>query len=255
MYIKKIINQSLYDNSVSLITNGIFDYNPDKIDIISFTKNQEEFEIIDKDMDEDLKNKKEQMINVLNEEKRRIVKILEFLIVNIDIHKIQLPFYKTYDYDNISNFMKTKVKKHPNLFDIQKFNLKNGLTKNKDIILANFSLMTNINKNELSKMNDIKLAIFYILIQIIELFDIYLKSIHYSIELINENPLNTNEDYLIDMDNKFFNITDDEINIFHHNIIKNAFHKNIDKDKMSITSSTIINIKKNSNKNFEIIFK
>jgi len=54
------------------------------------------------------------------------------------------------------------------------------------------------------------------------------------------------------MDNKFFNITDDEINISHHNIIKNAYNKNVDKDKFSITSSTIIKIKKKTN---EIIFK
>lgn len=258
MYIKNIINQSLYENTSSLIINGIFDYNPDKIDIISFTKNQEEFEIIDKDIDEDLKKRKEEMINVLNEEKRRIIKILEFFIVNIDIHKIQLPFYKTYDYDNISNYMKNKVKKHSNnnFFDIVKFNLKNGINKDKEIILANFSQMTNINKDELSKnLNEIKLAIYYILIQIIDFFNTYLKSINYSIDLINENPLNTNEDYLINMDNKFFNITDDEINIFHHNIIKNAYQKNIDKNKMSITSSTIIKFKKNSNKNYEIIFK
>lgn len=261
MYIKKIINQSLYDNTSSLIMNGIFDYNPDKIDIISFMKNQEEFEIIDKDFDEDLKNKKDEIINLLNEEKKRIVKILEFFIVNIDIHKIQLPFYKTYDYDNISNYMKTKVRKHSNnnFFDIVKFNIKNGINKDKEVIITNFSLMTNINKNELSKnLNEFKLAIYYILIKITELFNIYLKSINYSIELINENPSILNDDYkdyLIDMDNKFFNITDDEINIFHHNLIKNAFNKNMEKDKMSITSSTIIKIRKNSNKNYEIFFK
>lgn len=260
MYIKKIINQSLYDNASSIIMNGIFDYNPNKINIISFMKNQEEFEIIDKDFDEDLKNKKDILINLLDEEKKRIIKILEFFIVNIDIHKIQLPFYKTYDYDNISNHMKTKVRKHinNNFFDIVNFNIKNGIKKNKEFIIENFSLMTNINKDELSKINDFKLAIYYILIQIIDLFNIYLKSIHYSIELINENPsiLNDNyKDYIIDMDNKFFNITNDEINIFHHNLIKNAFKKFMEKDKMIITSSTIIKIKKNSNKNYEIFFK
>lgn len=259
MYIKNIINQSLYNNSSSLITDGIFDYNPDKIDIISFVKNQEEFEIIDKDFDENLKNKRDEIINILNEEKKRIVKILEFFIVNVDIHKIHLPFYKIYDYDNISNYMKTKVKKHSNnnFFDIVKFNIKNAINKDKENIINIFSQMTNINKNELTKINEFKLAIYFILIQIIELFNIYLKSIHYSIELLNEYPSILNDDYkdfIINMDNKFFNITDDEINIFHHNLIKNAFHKNMEKDKMSITSSTIIKIKKNSNKNYEIFF-
>jgi hypothetical protein len=253
-FIKTIINRQLFDNSESLIINGILDYNPEKIDIISFSKNQEEFEIIDKDLDEDLKKKKEEMINVLNEEKRRIIKILEYFIVNVDINKIQLSFYKIYDYDNISKFMKTKVKKHSNnnYFDIVKFNIKNGINKDKELIISKFFQMTNTN---IECLNEIKLATLYIIIQIIELFNIYLKSIHYSIELINDNPSNTNEDYLINMDNKFFNITDDEINIYHHNFIKNAYNKNIDKNNFSITSSTFIKIKKNSNKNYEILFK
>lgn len=255
IFIKNIINRPLFDNSPSLIIDGIFDYNPEKIDLISFTKNQEEFEIIDKEIDEDLKKKQNEMINVLNNEKKRIIKILEYLIVNIDINKIQLPFFKTYDYDNVANYMKTKIKKHSNnnFFDIVKFNIKNNINKNKDFIISQISNMTNI--KHFDNLNEIKLAIFFILIKIIELFNIYLKSINYSIEFINENPLNTNEDYLINMDNKFFNITDDEINIFHHNLIKNSFNKNMDKNKLSITSSTIIKIKRNSNKNFEIIFK
>jgi hypothetical protein len=253
-FIKKIINRPLFDNSPSLIINGLFDYNTEKIDIVSFTKNQEEFEIIDKDIDEEIKKKKEEMINVLNDEKKRIIKILEYFIINVNINNIQLPFYKIYDYENISKFMKSKVKKHSNnnYFDIVKFNLKNGINKDKELILSKISQMTNSNINVL---NEIKLATLYIIIQIIELFNIYLKSIHYSIELINENPSNSNEEYLINMDNKFFNITDDEINICHHNFIKNTYNKNIDKNNFSITSSTIIKIKKNSNKNYEILFK
>lgn len=251
LFIKTIINREIFDNTPSLIIDGIFDYNPEKIDLVSFKKNQEEFEIIDKDIDEDLKNKREEMIKVLNEEKIRVIKILDYLIVNIDINKIQLPYYKTYDYNNVSNFMKNKIKKHSNNnnFDIVKFNIKNSINKNKDLIISQFSTITNI--KQFDNLNEIKLATFFILIKIIEIFDIYLKSIHYSIDIINENPLNTNEDYLINMDNKFFNITDDEINIFHHNLIKNSFNKN----NLNITPSTFIKIKRNSNKNFEIIFK
>jgi hypothetical protein len=251
LFIKTIINREIFDNTPSLIIEGIFDYNPEKIDLISFTKNQEEFEIIDKDIDEDLKNKKEEMIKVLNEEKRRIIKILEYLIVNIDINKIQLPYYKTYDYNNVSNFMKNRIKKHSNnnFFDIVKFNIKNSINKNKDLIISQISTITNI--KHFDNLNEIKLATFFILIKIIDIFDIYLKSIHYSIDIINENPSNTNEDFLINMDNKFFNITDDEINIFHHNLIKNSFNKN----KLNITPSTFIKIKRDTNKNFEIIFK
>ena len=254
LFIKTIINRQIFDNSSSLIFDGIFDYNPEKIDIVSFTKNQEEFEIIDKDIDDELKNKKDEMIKVLNDEKKRIIKILEYLIINIDINKIQFPFYKIYDYDNVSNYMKNKIKKHSNnnFFDIVKFNIKNNINKNKDVIISQFSIMTN--NKYYDNLNENKLAILFILIKIIEIFNIYLKSIHYSIDIINENPSNTNEDFLINMDNKFFNITDDEINIYHHNLIKNSFNKNIDKNKFSITSSTIIKIKRNSNKNFEIIF-
>ena len=255
LFIKTIINRQLFDNSSSLIFDGIFDYNPEKIDIVSFTKNQEEFEIIDKDIDDELKNKKDEMIKVLNDEKKRIIKILEYLIINIDINKIQFPFYKIYDYDNVSNYMKNKIKKHSNnnFFDIVKFNIKNNINKNKDVIISQFSIMTN--NKYYDNLNENKLAILFILIKIIEIFNIYLKSIHYSIDIINENPSNTNEDFLINMDNKFFNITDEDINIYHHNLIKNSFNKNIDKNKFSITSSTIIKIKRNSNKNFEIIFK
>jgi len=254
LFIKNIINRPLFDNTPDLNINGLFNYNPEKEELISFTKNCEEFEIIDKDIDDELKKKKEEMINVLINEKNRIIKILEYIIVNIDIFKIQLPFYKKYDYENISKFMKTKVKKHSNnnFFDIIKFNIKNNINKDKDNIISKILQITNYN---ITDINEYKLAIFYIFIQIIELFNIYLKSIHYSIELINENPSNTNEDILIKIDNNFFNITNDEINICHHNIIKNTFNKNIDKNKFSITSSTMIKIKKNSNKIYEILFK
>ena len=75
-FIKNIINHQLYDNTSSLIIDGIFDYNPEKIDLITFTiTNNEEFEIIDKDIDEELKEKRDNMINVLNDEKKRIIKI------------------------------------------------------------------------------------------------------------------------------------------------------------------------------------
>ncbi len=50
------------------------------------------------------------------------------------------------------------------------------------------------------------------------------------------------------IDNKFMNITNDEINIYHHNLIKNAYNSN---NKLGDT----INLKKDKNKNFEILFK
>lgn len=138
LFIKNIINRPLFDNTPDLNINGLFNYNPEKEELISFTKKCEEFEIIDKEIDDELKKKKEEMINVLINEKNRIIKILEYIIVNIDIFKIQLPFYKIYDYENISKFMKTKVKKHSNnnFFDIIKFNIKNNINKDKDNIIS-----------------------------------------------------------------------------------------------------------------------
>lgn len=256
LFIKNFKNPSLFLKCPSIDIQGIFDYNPEKETIISFTSQEtEEFEIINKDDDKDFN----ELISKLKDEKSRIIKLLELLIVNADIQKIQLPHFKIYNYENVANHMKTKIKKHSNnnYFDIVKFNLKNGINKDKELILETIKQMSNTDINK----DDIKLAIYFILIKIINLFDIYLKCIHYSIELLNDEPSiikNENfKDFIINLDNTYFNFVDDEININHHNLIKNSYAKNVDKNKssMSITSSTMIKLKKNSNKNYEIYFK
>ena len=256
LFIKNFKNPSLFLKCPSIDIQGIFDYNPEKETIISFTSQEtEEFEIINKDDDKDFN----ELISKLKDEKSRIIKLLELLIVNADIQKIQLPHFKIYNYENVANHMKTKIKKHSNnnYFDIIKFNLKNGINKDKELILETIKQMSNTDINK----DDIKLAIYFILIKIINLFDIYLKCIHYSIELLNYEPsiiYNENfKDFIINLDNTYFNFVDDEININHHNLIKNSYAKNVDKNKssMSITSSTMIKLKKNSNKNYEIYFK
>ena len=257
-FIKNFINTSLYLKCPSLDLKGIFNYYPDKQSIISFISQEtEEFEIINKEEDNDLN----EMISKLKDEKARIIKLLEFLIVNMDIHKIQLPHYKIYDYENVANHMKNKIKKHSNnnFFDIVKFNLKNGINKDKEKIIETIRLMTN--DDVILIKDDFKMAIYFILIKIINLFDIYLKCIHYSIELLNDNPQiikdDNIKDLIVNIDDKLFDLIDDEININHHNLIKNSYNKNVDKNKssISITSSTIIKLKKNSNKNYEIYFK
>lgn len=256
LFIKNFKNPSLFLKCPSIDIQGIFDYNPEKETIISFTSQEtEEFEIINKDDDKDFN----ELISKLKDEKSKIIKLLELLIVNADIQKIQLPHFKIYNYENVANHMKTKIKKHSNnnYFDIVKFNLKNGINKDKELILETIKQMSNTDINK----DDIKLAIYFILIKIINLFDIYLKCVHYSIELLNDEPSiikNENfKDFIINLDNTYFNFVDDEININHHNLIKNSYAKNIDKNKssMSITSSTMIKLKKNSNKNYEIYFK
>lgn len=256
LFIKNFKNPSLFLKSPSIDIQGIFDYNPEKETIISFISQEtEEFEIINKDDDNDFN----ELISKLKDEKIRIIKLLELLIVNIDIQKTQLPHFKIYNYENVANHMKTKIKKHSNnnYFDIIKFNLKNGINKDKELILETIKKMSNIDVNK----DDIKLAIYFILIKIINLFDCYLKCIHYSIELLNDEPSlikdeNIN-DFIINLENSSFNFIDDEININHYNLIKNSYVKNVDKNKssLSITSSTMIKLKKNSNKNYEIYFK
>jgi len=255
LFIKNFKNPSLFLKCPSIDIQGIFDYNPEKETIISFTYQEtEEFEIINKDDDKDFN----ELLSKLKDEKSRIIKLLELLIVNIDIQKVQLPHFKIYNYDNVANHMKTKIKKHSNnnYFDIVKFNLKNGINKDKELIFETIKKMSNIDVNK----DEIKSAIYFILIKIINLFDCYLKCIYYSIELLNDEPSiikNENfKDYIINLDIPYFNIIDDEININHHNLIKNSYAKNIDKNKssLSITSSTMIKLKKNSNKNYEIYF-
>ena len=136
LFIKDIIDYNLFNNTPSIITNNLFNYYDTKEIIVPFDNNNdnnEEFEVIniEKEKSHDIIN----YLNDINKEKARVLKVLEFLIVNIDINKLELPNYKKpSNYDDVPKYLKNKIRKHPNNpFDINKFFLKNNLKKDEII--------------------------------------------------------------------------------------------------------------------------
>jgi hypothetical protein len=200
--------------------------------------NTEEFEIIDKDDNTDDKDKKEMregLMKGFEDEKHRIKKVIEYLIVNIDVNKLELPYYKSYDYNDVPKYMKTKIKKHTNLFDIKVFMNKNKISK--EFLINLFDLKdVNLSVN--------KLCVYHILYKIIELYNLYNKALIYSIELLKKYPYLLNEDkyldYLVKINPNQFIIKNDEVNILHLNEIKNAYLRKEEKTQMSIQSSSTI---------------
>lgn len=253
LFIKKIIDRNLYSKSPDIKYNDILNYYPNKETIIEYNSYQDESNdyefIIDIDATPLTEKEEEEMkkfLLTLKEEINRIQKVLEYLIVNIDFNKLKLPNYKIYNYDNTPKFIKNKVKANSHNFDIKKFILKNKIDKNELV-----DKMKNIlSCDSIDISNDSKLVINYILIQILDLYNYYHKSLTYSCKLLEEYPFSyrNKEEYLTIIDNKYINITNDEINIFHHKLIKNAF-------SASNKYGEIINIKRNKDKNFEILFK
>lgn len=251
LFIKKIINKNLFDLSNEVNYKDIFNYYPTKEELISFNNKDDsnDYEFI-LDIDNSPLNTEEEKqmidyISCIKDEINKIKKVIEYLIVNIDLNKIKLLNYKKYDYDNTSKFIKSKIRSNNHNFDIKNFINKNKINKD-DIIVKMKEMCLIIDDN----LNDTKLVINYILIKIIEFYNIYNKSLNYSLKLLEEYPYifkNKNE-YLSIIDNKFLNITNDEINIFHHKLIKNTYSTN---NKYAES----INIKKNKDKNFEISFK
>jgi len=239
LFIKKIINQQLYNKINDININDIFNYYPDKIDIIPFINNNEDqnddyefiIDIDNSNLNEEEEKDKNDYLNKLKEEITRISKIIEYLIVNININKIKTLNYKSYNYDNTSKFIKNKIKSNNHNFDIKKFIIKNKIE--------------NTNDN-----NDNKMISLFILNKMIEIFNNYNKCLNYSLKLLEEYPyiIRNKNDYLSIIDINFFNMNNDEINVNHHNLIKNSYNSNN-------KQTTIINIKKNKDKNFEILFK
>ena len=252
---------SIYDNDIYLKTpnvsyKGLFDYYDNKKEIITYNivdigndMNNEEFEIIDKEIDEN-KEMREGLIKGFEDERQRTKKIIEYLIVNIDINNLEFPYYKTYDYQEIPKYMKTKIKKHTNFFDINVFINKNKI--NKDFIINLFDLK--MISNDLSTT---KVCIYYILYKIIDLYNQYNKALLYSIELLKKYPeLLKNDkylDYLVKINPEHFIIKNDEIYVIHLNEIKCAYSRKeeiVGKEgnKVAIQSSTMITFQKKDKK-------
>lgn len=269
LFIKNIIDKELFNNQPNIIFDDLFNYYDTKETIISFdNKNNNEYIIIDKsdlnekniheidNIDKSNLNEKEQedkdtYIKNINDELARIKKVFEYLIVNIEFNKILIPNYKNYDYSNISNNLKSKIKSNNHIFDIKKFFIKNSINKNEfDIFISKI-----FNKNIIElNLNDIKRMSYYILIKIFELYNEYNKSLLYSLDLLNKYDFlfRNKEDYLININSNYFNIINDKIEINLFNTIKNLYSKN---NKNNILKSNILVISKNKNNIFEFNFK
>jgi len=252
-FIKKIINNQLFTNSPNVIYDDIYNYDMNKPELIMFGENkQDEFEylIIDKDisnvnLNETEEAEKNSYINDLINERDRVKKVIEYLITNVEISRVNINNYKPYDYSNTPHNIRSKIKTNHN-FDIKTFIIKNKINREK--IQKQMSLMLN---KPLNDINETKLMNYFMFIFIIDIYNIYNKCICYSLELLKEYPylFRNKEEYLLNINPDYFKIVNDEIEISHHNLIKNAYKK--DKDK----TSTFISLKKTKQKNYELEFK
>lgn len=262
LFIKRIIDKNLFENnSKTVIYNDLFNYYSDKTELIKYSNNnistdnennkeKDDYEFVSLTP---LNEKEEEEMNnylaQVKEEIARIEKVIEYMIANIpDIHKIKLLNYKIYDYDNTSKFIKSKVRAKANIhnFDILKFILKNKI--NKDDVLMKIREMTV--KDIGSSINENKLAVYYLIIKIIEFYNIYNKCLNYSLKLLEENPClyRDKDECLSIIDKKFINLINDELNFYHYNQIKNAY------STTNKLGETIV-LKRGTDKNFEILFK
>jgi|694.fasta_scaffold04684_5 hypothetical protein len=257
-FINNILYKNIYENQPSLNTKGLFEYNINK-EILNYEKDNDndkdkDYEIInDIELDENEEKEKEEYIKNINDEIKRVNSIIEYLIVNLNINKIIIPDYKIYNYDNLAKNLRTKVKKSNHIFDIKLFLLKNKITKdNTETIIKDFLNINDINFN----LSESKQMIFFILNKIVHIYNLYNKSMLYSLKLLEENPnLIKNKDnnsymYLVNINKDFFNINETKttISINHFNIINNAFNKDDNKS----TTKIVINKDKD---NFIICFK
>jgi hypothetical protein len=258
--INNIINKRLYNNQPSLNTNGLLLYNINKEEILKFNnltsdKSEEDFVYINDINENEYLNEieekeREEYIKSLQEEISRINKIMEYLIININLNKINIPNYKIYDYSELSKNLRTKVKTKNHKFDIKLFLIKNKINKNEIETIAKKFLNTNVLDFNLTEH---KQMLLFLLSKIIDVFDYYHKNLLYSLEIISELPLlirdkDKDNSYknLINIDKDIININDTKtIFTFNHfNLIKNAFNKS--ENKIELTKNKDI---------FEIIFK
>lgn len=252
LFIKKIIDTQIFNKIAEVNINDIFNYYPTKTDLITFCNtgstdgNDYEYVI---DVDSDPLNEKEEeekskYVNSLKEEVLKTSKVIEYLIANVEISKLKVANFKIYNYDNTSKHIKSKIKSGNHNLDVKKFILKNKIDR--DAIVSKMKEMGVI----VQGTDDLKLMSYFILIKIIEIYNTYNKCLVYSINLLEEYPymIRKKDEYLSLIDNKFINITNDEINIYHHNLIKNSYNSN---NKIGES----INLKRDKNKNFEILFK
>lgn len=261
LFIKKVVNYELFNKRPSIVLDGLFSLNNKQEQLITFTENNdnEDYEFIlnieniDKtDLNEDEEKERNNFITCINDEITKTANIMKYLIANIDLHKINVRHYKIYDYSNTPNHLKRKIKPHNHIFDAKKFIIKNCIDKTKmNTIISQITLSTSNENNEL------KLMAYFIISKIIDFYNTYNKCLLYSLEILKEHPyiIRYKDDYLVSINPTYFTQKDDTITIAHHNNIKNAFIKVDTTDNSNNNSkSTLINISKNKNNNYEINF-
>lgn len=254
--ISNIINQDLYNNQPSLILDGILNYDMNKKELIKFTdtnnNKEEDYEVIDKITDENIKEK-EEYIKGIKDEIDRINKIMEFLVVNLDINKITIPYYKIYDYSDLPKNLRTKIKSNSHIFDIKKFIIKNKINKDE---IETYSKKI-LNKSQLNfNLTENKIMIIFIIIKIFNIYEYYYQNLNYSLNVLNENSdliKNKNKDNsyinLINIDKNLIDLNESKtiFSITYFDEIKNGYNK-IGKNGTKIE----ININKD---NYQIFFK
>ena len=249
--INYIINKRLYDTQPSLNIDSLLLYNINNEEILKFNNNtndedEDDFVYINNiTLNETEEKEKVDYIKSLEEEINRINKIMEYLIVNININKINIPYYKIYDYSELSKNIRTKVKSKNHIFDIKIFLIKNKVTKeNMEIIAKKLFNTDNLNFN----LSENKQMLLFILNKIIEIYDLYHKNLLYSLAVINELPILIKEKEkdnsyknLININKDIIDINDTKtiITINHFNLIKNTYNKSENKitNKIEITKN------------------
>jgi hypothetical protein len=254
LFIKKVLNEQLFNKIPDIKFKGLFNYYENKINLIEYEEiknlSDDDFEfIMDTDtspLNTDEEEKRNDLLLKLTEEINRIRKVFEYLIVNVEILKLLVPHYKIYDYSNVSRNIKSKIKSANHQLDIKKFLLKNKIEKD----FINDKLNELLDTNDKYNLSEFKMMSTYIIIHIINIFNYYNKCLQYSKELLTEFPyiIRNSEEYLVKIRFEIFNLTNDDININHMGLIKNSYTST---NKFGET----INIHKNKDKKFEILFK
>jgi hypothetical protein len=253
LFIKEIINYELFNKTPDVKFKGLFNYYENKTELIEFQCNDhliDDFEFVNDienhNLTEEEEKERNEYLEKVDEELGKIRKIIEFLVVNVELLKIQIPHFKIYDYSNVSKHIKSKIKSANHQLDIKKFLMKNKIDSD-EIIKKTQELLDTTNE---IKLNEFKLMSSFILIIMINIYNYYNKCLLYSKELVQEFPfvIKNKDTKLCKIDSELITMNNDEIKIKHCGLIKNSYMSN---NKIG----DFINIHKNKDKNFEILFK
>ena len=107
LFIKEIINYELFNKIADVKLKGLFNYYQNKIELIEFECNNhltDDFEFVidseNQNLTEEEEKEKKEYLEKVEEELLRIRKIIEFLVVNVELLKIKVTHFKIYYYYN-----------------------------------------------------------------------------------------------------------------------------------------------------------